>query len=170
MKCISVLTLFVCLGAGLTAAPPVPRPAQEFRCPDSKGNQISISALRGKVVVMQFLSTTCPHCQAYSRLLTRLQKDYGPKGFQAVAVAFNDATPEMVRDYVASNAVGIPVGYAPRESVLRYLGISIMQRLTVPQVLIIDRHGQVRAQSEPLGTPQLQDETYLRGLIEGLLK
>lgn len=174
MKYISVLTLALGLAALMPAMSPVPpavpRAAGDFRCLDANGKQISIAALRGKVVVVQFLDTGCSHCQALSRLLTKLQADYGPKGFQAVGVAFNEATPEMVRDYVKNNGVGIPVGYAPREQVLGYLGISVLESLRVPQVMIIDRRGQVRAQSAAQGSPELQDEANLRRMIGGLLK
>jgi len=45
-----------------------------------------------------------------------------------------------------------------------------MQRLAVPQILVIDRKGMVRAQSAPLGTAELQDETYMRTFLSGLLK
>ena len=44
--------------------------------------------------------------------------------------------------------VGFPVGFAPRASVLSYLGISEIESWVVPQVAIIDRKGVVRAQSE----------------------
>jgi hypothetical protein len=36
--------------------------------------------------------------------------------------------------------------------------------------MIIDRHGIVQAQSDALGTPDLQNETYLRSVIGSLLK
>jgi thiol-disulfide isomerase/thioredoxin len=170
MKYISVLAFALGLGTLMPAMSPVPRPAGDFRCLDANGKNLSIGALHGKVVVVQFLDTTCPHCQAFSRLLTKLQGDYGPEGFQAVGVAFNEATPEMVRDYVKNNNVGIPVGYAPRDSVVAYLGISVLERFTVPQIMIIDRHGQVRIQSAAQGSPELQDETNLRKLIADLLK
>lgn len=174
MRTLSVLTAVVCLsaclGTALDAASPVPRPAKDFRCPDATGKQISVAALKGKVLVVQFLSTTCQHCQAFSRMLTGLQAQYGPKGFQAVGVAFNEATADMVKNYVKLTGASFPVGYAPREDVLAYLGISVMDRLMVPQILIIDRQGQVRAQSAPSGSPELQDEANLRRIIDGLLK
>lgn len=169
MKTLSVLTAAACLVALLHAASPVPRPAKGFLCPDSTGKQISIAALRGKVVVVQFLSTTCQHCQAFSRMLTGLQAEYGPKGFQAIGVAFDEATPETVKSYVKVTGATFPVGYAPREDVLAYLGISVMDRLRVPQILIIDRRGQIRAQSAAEGSPELQDEGNLRHILAGLL-
>jgi peroxiredoxin len=122
------------------------------------------------VVLIQFLDTTCPHCQALSQMLAKLQAEYGPQGFQAFGVAFNEATPELVRSYVKDHNVGIPVGYAPRDQVINYLGVSVLDRLTVPQVMIIDRQGRVQAQSDPQGTPDLQNEAYLRGVIGRLLK
>lgn len=170
MKYLNALTAAVCLGAIAQGASPVPRKAKDFRCMDASGQQISFSALRGKVVVIQFLSTSCSHCQAFSRMLSRFQTEYGPLGFQAVGVAFNEATPEMVKKYVNITGVNFPVGYASREDVLGYLGVSVLERLMVPQVAIIDRGGQVRAQSAAQGSAELQDEASLRRIVAGLLK
>jgi thiol-disulfide isomerase/thioredoxin len=172
MRYAAVLALALSISAQmLPAKAPVSRSAKEFICSDASGKKIALSSYRGEVVVVQFLSTTCSHCQALSQMLTRLQAEYGPKGFQAIGVAFNEADAAMVRSYVEDHHVGIPVGYAPRDAVLGYLGVSVMdRRLTVPQVVVIDRSGQVRAQSDPAGTPQLAEESYLRGLIGALLK
>ena len=51
-----------------------------------------------------------------------------------------------------------------------YLGISVLERWAVPQVVVIDRQGQVRAQSLALSSPELQDQAYMRKLITDLLK
>src|SRR5439155_20177052 len=109
-------------------------------------------------------------CQALSRVLTKLQAEYGPQGFQAFGVAINDVTPEMVRSYVKDHELGSHDGYAPHDQATSYLCVSVLERLAVPQVMIIDRHGVVQAQSDALGTPDLQNETYLRRLIGDLLK
>jgi hypothetical protein len=53
--------------------------------------------------------------------------------------------------------------------VVGYLGISMMERLVVPQILVIDRSGVVRAQSEPTGSAELQDGAKLRELISPML-
>src|SRR5438552_14968889 len=116
---LAVLLSFATL---LPATPPVPRPAKEFSCPDPDGKPISLSKFKGKVVLIQFLITNCSHCQALSRVLTKLQAEYGPQGFQAFGVAINDATPEMVRSYVKDHELGIPVGYAPHDQATSYLG------------------------------------------------
>jgi len=51
-----------------------------------------------------------------------------------------------------------------------YLGRSAMELLMVPQLVVIDRRGVIRAQSRNNGDPNLEDESYLRNLIGSLLK
>jgi peroxiredoxin len=169
MRYVCLLAVVLGFSALLPAKPPVPRPAREFSCSDPNGKPLSLSKYKGKVVLVQFLITNCSHCQALSQVLTKLQADYGPQGFQAFGVAINDATPEMVRSYVKDHQLGIPVGLASRDEVVSYLGVSEVERLAVPQVMIVDRHGMVQAQSDAQGTPDLQNETYLRKLIADLL-
>jgi hypothetical protein len=43
---------------------PVPPPSPELIIQVGKGQEISVSALRGQVSVLEFMSTTCPNCQA----------------------------------------------------------------------------------------------------------
>src|SRR5678816_2928053 len=86
----ALLALFIALAVSVQAAAPVPRPAKEFTVATPQGQQILLSSLKGKVVVVQFLFTWCPHCQAFSQVLTQLSSEYGPRGFQALGVAFED--------------------------------------------------------------------------------
>jgi peroxiredoxin len=161
----------------LQAAAPVPRPAKEFTVTLPSGKQKLLSSYRGKVVMMPFMFTTCPHCQALSKVITRLQAELGPKGFQAFGVTFNDEvnTPnpavnaQVTGSFISQFQVGFPVGYAPRNSVLSYLGISDIERWVVPQIVIIDRKGVIRAQSSAQGTADLQTESYLRKYLGELL-
>jgi peroxiredoxin len=173
MRWISVCALGFCAARGLLAAPPVPRPAQEITIETPEGKLSVPRAFRGKVVVMQFLYTTCTHCQATARMLSGLERDLGPRGFQVVGVAFNEEaqnSPEAIHRFVAANQVNFPVGAASREAVMKYLGISVVERFVVPQIMIVDRKGVIRAQSDFMGTSELQDEAWLRRFISGLLE
>jgi peroxiredoxin len=146
----------------------VPRAAGDFSVIDSSGKSRKISDYRGQVVVVQFLYTTCQHCQATARMLSGLQKEL--RGLQVVGVAFEPGVSnDAVVRFMAANGVEFPVGAASSESVMGYLGLSVMERFVVPQILIIDRKGVVRAQSEPMGSPELQDEGQLRSLLKPLL-
>jgi thiol-disulfide isomerase/thioredoxin len=165
-------TAFVLASAAWSKAP-IPRPAQELTIIEPSGKLTLLTRQKGDVVLVQFLFTTCQHCQAAARIYSKLQKELGPQGFKVFGVAFNDGvqeSPQMVRDFISSNGIAFPVGTASRDTVLGYLGIPVMSRMAVPQILIVDRKGMVRAQSDYLGSDELQDESYLRTFIEGLLK
>ena len=64
------------------AIPPVPRPAPEFAIQLPDGSQTLLSSLRGKVVCLMFVHTTCPHCQHATQEISKLHSQYGPQGFQ----------------------------------------------------------------------------------------
>jgi peroxiredoxin len=151
------------------AIPPVPRPSKEFTFVEPSGKQTLVSGLKGKVVIVQFLFTWCPHCQAFSKLLTTMQKDLTPKGVQIFGVSFDDnIAPAMASTYKEKYEVGFPIAYAQRDQVLSYLGISVMERMAVPQIVIIDKEGRIRAQSQPLGSPELQNEANLKKWLSDL--
>jgi thiol-disulfide isomerase/thioredoxin len=172
MRLLTPFALFAALGVSAFAAPPVvPRPAKELEIIEPGGKHDLLTSYKGKVVVVQFLYTTCPHCQAYSQLLTKLQGEYGPKGFQCLGAAFNEADNGMVANYIAQYKVGFPVGPVGRDTVLSFLGLSLIERFVVPQVVVIDRKGQIREQTEPNpnAPAPLQNEQHLRATIEKLL-
>ena len=152
------------------ATPVVPRPAKEFTVVDASGKQTLLSSYKGKVILAQFLFTTCPHCQSLSSKLMKLQQELGP-GVQMVGIAFNDEiNPALTANYARQYANNFPMGYAKRDSVMSYLGLSVMDRWVVPQVMIIDKKFTVRAQTEPSGTEQLQDSVYLKKFMTDLMK
>ena len=161
------------MGLPAQAASPVPRPAKEFTVATPQGQQILISSLKGKVCVVQFLFTWCPHCQAFSQVLTQFNSEYGAKGFQALGVAFDDddgkgPLKDKVTGYTKQYA-GFPVGVSNRSAVLGYLGISELERIGVPQIIVIDRQGVIREQSPTVGGGPLGDPAHLKPLIESLL-
>lgn len=172
MRSITTFAAFLALAVSTLAKPPVPRKANEFDLVTPAGKHILLSNYKGKVVLFQFLYTTCPHCQHLAGELTKLQQQYGSRGLQVLGVAFNEesSNPQVVQNFVQQFNVGFPVGAASREAVQSYLGISTIERFVVPQVMIIDRKGEVVAQSDAMGTPELQDLNHLSSVVEGLLK
>src|SRR6185436_19964539 len=93
------LLLLMLLCAGARAAP-IPRPAPEFVVRNSTGEAL-LSQLRGKVVLLSFIHTTCPHCQQSMGVLNQLQREYGPRGFQTLASAFNDMAAQLLPEFQA---------------------------------------------------------------------
>lgn len=169
----AVAALF--LGTALAAGPGELRKAPElaYSVP-AGGKQVPklLSQYRGKVVALEFIFTTCPHCQHASILMTQLQKDYGSRGFQALDVAINPNADLLVDNFVRDFQVGFPVGWTTRDEFLTFMNFSFADRFVVPQLVLIDRKGNIRYQTPALGDgdyeKQMQEST-IRSRVEDLL-
>lgn len=146
------------------------RDAPELLLTDTKGNQIRLSLLRGKVVVLEFMLTTCPHCQNTAKLMSRLQKEYGPRGFQAISLPFNDDAPIAAPGFVAAHQVSHPVAAIQRDRVYEFAQLSPMMRHSVPIMVFIDRHGRIRAQYGGEAAFFQNEEANFRAKILELLR
>jgi peroxiredoxin len=134
------------------------------------GQQLLLSQYQGKVVLLEFLHTTCPHCQQSSAFIQQLFKELGPRGFQPVGVAFNDNAAALVPDFVRQFGLTFPVGSAPRDTVIQYLQHSMAKPLYVPQMIFVDRKGVIREQHGGEDDYLKNLEPNLRASIETLLK
>lgn len=163
---------FLLLAAMALAIPPLPRKSPEFTIVEPGGKQSLLTSYRGKVVLLGFFATWCQHCQNTAKVFNGLQQAFGGEGFQAIGIAINpeSANEAVVKEFSRQYAPGFPIGHSTPDSALSYLGISVMERWVYPQVVLIDRHGMIRAQSDSKGTPEMQDVVGLRPQIEKLLK
>ena len=149
----------------------LPRPSPDFAVNMIGGQQIQLSQYKGKVCVLAFILTTCPHCQKTVGILSTLQNEYGPRGFQVVASAIEDMAAMNVPDFVKRFQPPFPVGFNNQNAVQDYLQHPVILRLLMPQVVFIDRQGTIRAQYAGDDTFFADDqEKHLRDHIEALLK
>ena len=168
MRLIPILSALLLASAVVAEEPQTPRHAPEFVLNFPDGSQQLLSSYRGKVVALLFVHTTCPHCQHACQVFSRLYAEYGSKGFEPVAVAWNDMAKMFVPDFVKTNNISFPVAYAERDKVLDFLNFSPIMRTVVPQIVWIDRKGTIRSQTTPLGDEKLLQEAYWRQMIETL--
>jgi len=169
MKFVATLVAGLALAVAPAFSAEVPRKAPELAIQLPDGSQKLLSSYRGKVVVLEFIFTTCPHCQHSCQMLSQLQKEYGPRGFQPLAVAWNDMAKMLVPDFVKEFKVTFPVGYGDRNMVNTYLQNPPEESLHVPQIVFIDRKGVIRMQSLPRNDGATGTEANIRGMIEKLL-
>lgn len=155
----------------LLGTSPVPRKSPDLTFRDPAGNQTSLSNFKDKVVLVEFLVMDCPHCVRVTQTVNKLYNELGPRGFQAIGIAFdNPVNGPLVAYFAQYFKITFPVGYTSSDKVDTYLGRPVMQQFQVPQIVVIDGKGVIRAQSHPTGETNLEDETYLRNLIETLLR
>ncbi|HXH41785.1 MAG TPA: TlpA disulfide reductase family protein [Thermoanaerobaculia bacterium] len=176
-KLICLITLLTLAGFA-AAAPPagVPRQSPEFIIAEPSGKTILLSSLKGKVVVMEFLFIQSDHCVRVAKTLNKLNSELGALGFQPVGVVFDppnggSASGQLIPALTNYLKLTYPVGYATKSEVDRYLGRTGKEILNIPQVIVIDRAGMIRAASGGAGgNPKLEDADSLRAMIGALLK
>ena len=157
------------LAATAAFAAEIPRPAPDFTILMPDGGQMQLSQYHGKVVVLEFLMTTCPHCQHAAQLLTKLQQEYGPKGFQAIGCSFDPMPKLVVPDFVKDLGLIHPVGFSFQQLVYEFLQVEQGYGIHVPQLVFIDRKGVIRHQSEPRMDAETAKEENVRKWIELLI-
>ena len=149
----------------------VPRHSPEFAIDTPGGKEVLLSQYRGKVVALIFILTYCPHCQKAIQTLEKLQSEFGPQGFQVLASAIEDGAAAAVPDFVRRYQTNFPVGFNNRNTVTEYLQHPPMLKLLMPQLVFVDRHGEIRAQytgDQPFFGND--EEQNMRAEIEKLLK
>jgi peroxiredoxin len=157
------------------SSPTLPRQSPELSINELSGKATMLSSFKGKVVVLEFLFVKSQHCLRVAQVLSQLQQELGPRGLQSVGIAFDapNATAtggEYLNAMVQSLQLTYPVGYAQRDAVDAYLGRSANDMLSIPQIVVIDRTGTIRAATGGQTNPSLEDINALRILLEPLLK
>jgi len=132
--------------AVLAPAAPLPRPSPDFAIHLTPSGQTSPTQYKGKVVLLAFILTTCSHCQHTTQVLTGLQREYGPRGLQVLAAAFNPMANMLVPDFIKQFQPSFPVGYTDRIPVHSYLDHPETMQMFVPVLVFIDRKGMIRHQ------------------------
>ncbi len=152
-------------------APDTPRKAPELAFTVPGQGQKLLSQYRGKVVALEFIWTTCPHCQAWSKIMTKFQQEMGPEGFQAVDIAINDNADLLVENFAKEFQVNFPVGWTMKEQMMSFMGYSSAYYV-VPQMALIDRKGFIRYQTperESGDWDKLMKEDVVRQHVKELL-
>ena len=137
-------------------------PAFSFAIPGQ--GQKSLADYAGKVVALEFIYTTCPHCQAASHVMSKLQNEYGARGLQVLDVAVNPNADLLVENFSKDYQVAFPVGWTTSDNMTKFMGFSD-GRFVVPQLVLIDRKGNIHYQ-----TPALESEKWDAQMKEEVIR
>src|SRR5437868_6259556 len=106
---LTILCAIAAAAGALIAADSANRRAPGFALPDSKMEVHDLADYRGKIVLLEFMQTTCPHCAAFATILNEVQQKYGDRvAILAVANSGHD-NQNSVAQYVAGHQVRYPV-------------------------------------------------------------
>jgi peroxiredoxin len=117
------------------------RRAPGFALPDSKGKVFDLYDYRGKVVVIEFMQTTCPHCAGFADVLEQLYRHYAGK-VVVLSIANPPDTDRTVAQYIKGHNISSPVLFDMGQCAYSYLK---SMTFDLPQVFIIDPAGMIRA-------------------------
>jgi peroxiredoxin len=121
------------LAATATAAAP------GFTLPSRSGGTLSLSELKGQVVMVNFWATWCGPCRQEMPLLEQIQRKYESLGFTVVGVNVEPDSAEAQKWLAQAAPVTFPILFDRENKVAAEFGVDGM-----PSTVFIDRTGAVR--------------------------
>jgi len=74
---------------------------------DLDGNNVVLSSMKGKVVLVNFWATWCEPCRGEIPILIGLQKKYSEKGFTLLGAAMDDEGKKVVEPFVKTTQFSV---------------------------------------------------------------
>jgi len=102
-------------------------------------------------------------------IVQRLYREFGPRGFQALAVAVDQYPAAVVAEFVKRHKITFPVGWAKVEDISAFLEIQ-PQELYVPTLSTFQKNGRIHARHLAGEAFFNMQEANLRNEIEYLLR
>jgi cytochrome c biogenesis protein CcmG/thiol:disulfide interchange protein DsbE len=108
---LGVLLAFLVCGCRESAAP-VGEVAPEFDLPLVGGGRVSLDALHGQPVLLDFWATWCEPCLLEIPELNALQKELHASGVRILAISIDTLPPEELARWVTEHGIQYPVALA----------------------------------------------------------
>ncbi|HUJ22978.1 MAG TPA: TlpA disulfide reductase family protein [Bryobacteraceae bacterium] len=134
----TIIAALLC-AAALSAAD-ASRRAPGFSLPDSKQQQHDLADYRGKVLILEFMQTSCPHCAAFNSVLSRVESKYGDR-VVILGVVNPPSDIPKVNAYIYANKIAYPIVFDCGQVAYSYLRSGAFD---TPHVYLIDANGGIR--------------------------
>jgi cytochrome c biogenesis protein CcmG/thiol:disulfide interchange protein DsbE len=114
--------------------------APDFTLPSLRGTDVTLSELRGKVVILDFWATWCPPCKAEIPGFIELQDRFRDRGLVIVGVSDEDRG--IIAKFADENGVNYRMLYRDPENETD-LPSPYSEIVSIPTTFVIDRSGKV---------------------------
>lgn len=112
--------------------------APDFQLNSASGKPVSLSDLKGQVVLINFWASWCGPCRQEMPILDQLYHSYQAAGFTLLGVNVEPSAGDASK-FLKSTPVSFPVLYDPNSKVSQLYQVSGM-----PSTIIVDREGKIR--------------------------
>ena len=133
-----LLSAVCALGSGELSG----RPAPGFSLLGPDGKLHDPQDYRGRVLIIDIMQTSCPHCAKFSVILEQAQAKYGDK-IAVLSVVNPPSDPKTVKEYIAQNKIKSPILLDCGQVTYSYLKPT-RPDVVIPHVFLIDRDGIIR--------------------------
>ncbi|WP_459129212.1 TlpA family protein disulfide reductase [Guggenheimella bovis] len=131
--------------------------AADFTIKDLKGNDVTLSKLKGSPVLLVFWATSCPFCLEEVPMVDEYQKAH-PE-LKALAVNIDIQTDEFVKQFAEEKKLSLPVLFTTEED---YKSLEPYSLRYIPFNVFIDKDGFiVEAKAGPITEKDL--DRFLEG-------
>ena len=141
MKLAGMLAVALSTNILLALASVVPhdqrKPAPDFRVETIKGDQISLSAYRGRVVLLDFWATWCTGCKVEIPWFIEFDKKYQRQGLVTIGIAMDEEGTRVIAPYVNEHRIPYLIASGYPSLVKPY------EITALPVTLLIDRAGRI---------------------------
>jgi thiol-disulfide isomerase/thioredoxin len=134
-----------------------PDPAPDFKLTPLDGKPITLAALQGKVVLLNFWATWCGPCRAEIPDLVALQERYKGR-LQIIGLNVDDEEAD-IQQYVQETGINYPVAMTSNDVRIQFGGIPAL-----PTSFLLDTEGRVVQKHVGLWNPAVY-ETEIRALL-----
>src|SRR5580658_730539 len=135
-----------------------PDPAPDFKLTALDGKPLTLAALQGKVIFLNFWATWCGPCRAEVPDLIALQDRYKGR-LQIIGLNVDDDDAAEIQKYVDESGINYPVAMTSNDVRLQYGGIPAL-----PTSFVLDTQGRVVQKHVGLWNPAVY-ETEIRSLL-----
>lgn len=128
------------------------RRAPGFSLPDSNINYHDLGDYRGKIVLVDFIKTSCPVCNSSHKILESIRQKYPDKVTILSVVPSTEDNANTVRQFVGQNSVKTPVLFDCGQVMASYLKLTPKNsNIGLPHLFLVDANGVIRNDWEYLG-------------------
>jgi len=154
-----VVILFTSCAINAQDFPNISDPRVPIKLPNVKGDSITLTSLKGKVILLDFWASWCIPCRSANKRLVKLYTKYKSSGFEIFSVSVDESKKDWERAIAKDKITWVQVNDPRGVMASTVIDWNVM---VLPTTFLINKKGDVVA----VDLEGKELETALKGLLE----